>query len=67
MVRKTRSSDSDHRTNAASSRGQGKRRRTAGPARGGQDPTRSKPAGSRTETRIARESALGSDNAADDK
>jgi hypothetical protein len=40
-----------------------KPRRAVGPARGGQDPTRSAPAGSRTETRIAKESALGSDRA----
>ena len=32
----------------------------------GQDPTRSKPGGSRTETKIAEESELGSDNAGDD-
>jgi hypothetical protein len=29
--------------------------------RGGQDPTRTRPGGSRTETKIARESAIGSD------
>jgi hypothetical protein len=32
----------------------------------GQDPTRTKPGGSRTETRIAQESALGSDGAGDE-
>ena len=32
-------------------------------ARGGQDPTRTHPGGSRTETKIARESAIGSDSA----
>ena len=34
-----------------------------GRAHGGQDPTRTHPGGSRTETRIARESAIGSDTA----
>jgi len=42
-----------------------KRGRTVGPARGGQDPTRAAPAGSRTETKIAKQSELGSDNAAE--
>jgi hypothetical protein len=32
----------------------------------GQDPTRTKPGGSRTETKIARQSSLGSDNAGDE-
>ena len=32
-------------------------------ARGGQDPTRTRPGGSRTENKIARESAIGSDTA----
>jgi hypothetical protein len=32
----------------------------------GQDPTRTRPGGSRTETRIAQESALGSDGAGDE-
>jgi hypothetical protein len=32
-------------------------------ARGGQDPTRTHPGGSRTETKIAQESAIGSDTA----
>jgi hypothetical protein len=36
------------------------------PASGGQDPTRTRPGGSRTETRIAQESALGSDGASAD-
>jgi hypothetical protein len=39
---------------------------TAAGADPGQDPTRTKPGGSRTETKIARESALASDNAGDD-
>lgn len=38
----------------------------AGGADPGQDPTRTKPGGSRTETKIARQSELGSDNAGDD-
>jgi hypothetical protein len=36
---------------------------TTARARGGQDPTRSRPGGSRTETKIAQESAIGSDTA----
>jgi hypothetical protein len=39
---------------------------TTARARGGQDPTRSRPGGSRTETRIAQESAIGSDTASAD-
>jgi hypothetical protein len=34
--------------------------------RGGQDPTRTRPGGSRTETKIAQESAIGSDTASAD-
>ena len=37
-----------------------------GGARTGDDPTRRRPGGSRTETRIAEESELGSDGAGDD-
>jgi hypothetical protein len=37
-----------------------------GRARAGDDPTRRRPGGSRTETRIAEESELGSDGAGDD-
>ena len=36
---------------------------TASAARGGQDPTRTRPGGSRTETKIAQESAIGGDTA----
>jgi hypothetical protein len=39
---------------------------TAGPVRSGQDPTRTRPGGSRTETKIAQESAFGNDTASAD-
>lgn len=39
---------------------------TAGGARSGQDPTRTRPGGSRTETKIAQESVIGSDTAGTD-
>jgi hypothetical protein len=39
---------------------------TASAARSGQDPTRTRPGGSRTETKIAQESAIGNDTASAD-
>jgi hypothetical protein len=39
---------------------------TAGAVRSGQDPTRTRPGGSRTETKIAQESAFGNDTASAD-
>ena len=51
---------------SADTRHSPRNRTRKGPARGGQDPTRQAPGGSRTETKIAKESALGSDGGSTD-